>query len=412
MRRMAFVLATAAALPVHAQSDTENAVETARAGRQVDYQAVGVSMGGFRFYPLMGLGAFHTSNVFRTAANTQSDTYVLLSPGFELISDWTRHQLKLSGGADIRLYSDLTSENRTDWRARIDGRIDVTRPLRIMLSAGHDVRHEERGAPDAPGNAAEPTEVAESSARVAVDYRNGRYGLKGEAAFSHFAWGTTKLIGLPDRSNDDRDRNEVGGALTALYEFSPGYAAFVRAGALSRDYVQDFDRDGVSRDLSQVGADAGVEFEMTTLLIGELTLGYRQYTFDDDVFQDIDSVNYGAALRWYPTELTTVRLNVSRALEPSTLIGVSGVLTTTYQARLEHELLRNLIINASAAITREEFEGSVRDDDTTRVGLEARYFLNRTATLSATADYVDRTSTFPSAAYDETVFGVNAGLKF
>jgi hypothetical protein len=360
----------------------------------------------------MGLGAFHTSNVFRTAANTQSDTYFLLSPGFELISDWTRHQLKLSGGADIRLYSDLTSENRTDWRARIDGRIDVTRPLRIMLSAGHDVRHEERGAPDAPGNAAEPTEVAESSARVAVDYRNGRYGLKGEAAFSHFEWGTTKLIGLPDRSNDDRDRNEVGGALTALYEFSPGYAAFVRAGALSRDYVQDFDRDGVNRDLTQVGADAGVEFEMTTLLIGELTLGYRQYTFDDDVFQDIDSVNYGAALRWYPTELTTVRLNVSRALEPSTLIGVSGVLTTTYQARLEHELLRNLIVNASAAITREEFEGSVRDDDTTRVGVEARYFLNRAATLSATADYVDRTSTFPSAAYDETVFGVNAGLKF
>jgi len=412
MKRMAFLLATVSVLPVAAQSDTENAVEQARAERQVDYQAVGISMGGFTFYPTLGVGAWNTSNVFRTAAGAEADTYLLLTPGFEVISDWSRHQLKISGGADIRSYADLPSEDRTDWQAKIDGRIDVTRPLRVMLSAGHEVRHEERGAPDAPGNAAEPTEFAISAGEIRADYRSGRYGLKAEAVYNHFEWQPTRLNALPDRSNEDRDRDEISGAATALYEFSPGYAAFVRGSVLERDYEQDTDRDGVNRDMARVGADAGVEFELTTLLVGELTLGYRDYTFDDDVFEDISSVNYGAALRWYPTELTTLRLNISRALEPSTLIGVSGVMTTSYQARVEHELMRNVQLEASAQITREEFEGSARNDDTTRLGFEARYMMNRYATLSANADYVERTSTFPSAAYEETVFGVNAGLKF
>lgn len=412
MKRLALLVATAGILPAAAQSDTESAVEQARADRQADYQAIGISMGGFRIYPTLGVGAWTTSNAFRTAAEAEADTYLLLTPGFELISDWTRHELKLSAGADIRTYADLGSEDRTDWRVKAEGRIDITRPLRVMLAAGHEVRHEERGAPDAPGNAAEPTEFAISSGEIRVDYRSGRYGLKGEALFSHYAWQPTALNGLPDRSNADRDRDEISGALTALYEFSPGYAAFVRGGALTRDYTQALDRDLVNRDMTRVGADAGVAFELTTLLIGELTLGYRNYTFDDDAFGDISSVNYGAALRWYPTELTTLRLNVSRALEPSTLIGVSGVMTTSYQARVEHELLRNLLLEASAELTREAFEGSARDDDTTRLGFEARYMLNRTATLSAAVDYVERASNLPSAAYDETVFGVNAGLKF
>lgn len=412
MRRMALLLAAAGYLPAQAQTDTENAVEQARLDRQVDYQAVGIDLGGFRLYPSIGLGLAHTSNVFRTAENAEADTYVIVSPGFEAISEWTRHQLQLTAGADIRSYADLSSEDRTDWRVRLNARIDVTRPLRILLSAGHDVRHEERGAPDAPGNAAEPTTVAETSARLAIDYREGRYGLKAEAAFSHFEWDATKLIGLADRSNADRDRDELSGALTALYEFSPGYAAFVRAGALARNYDLDLDRDLVNRDMTRVGADAGLQFEMTTLLIGELTIGYRDYAFDDAAFPDVSSVNYGAAIRWYPTELTTLRFNVSRALEPTTLIGVSGALTTTYQARVEHELMRNLLLNATARLTREEFEGSTRDDDTTTLGLEARYLLNRYATISAGADYVERSSTVPSASYDETVFGVNAGLKF
>jgi len=130
------------------------------------------------------------------------------------------------------------------------------------------------------------------------------------------------------------------------------------------------------------------------------------------LFSDVDSFSYGGALRWYPTELTTLRFKASRALEPSTLLGVSGVMTTSYHAEVEHELLRNLILVGSAEFTREEFEGSVRDDDTTRLGLEAKYFISREATLTAGADLVERDSTLPSAAYDETLFGVTAGLKF
>ena len=411
MRRAALLLA-AGIVPAAAQTATEHAVEQGRADRQDDYKAIGVALGAFRLFPALDLGVFHTSNVFRTAGDAESDTYFTIAPAVTLISEWVRHELKLSAGAEIRSYADLSSEDRTDWRVKAEGRIDVTRPLRIMLNAGYDVRHEERGAPDAPGNAAAPTEYAVAGAGITVDYRSGRYGLRAEATYSRFDWEPTALNGLPDRSNADRNRDEISGQITALYEFSPGYAAFLRATAGSRSFDLEADRDGADRDMTRIGAEAGVAFEMTTLLIGEVYAGYREYAFDDALFSDVESFSYGGALRWYPTELTTLRFKASRALEPSTLLGVSGVMTTSYHAEVEHELLRNLILVGSAEFTREEFEGSVRDDDTTRLGLEAKYFISREAALTAGADLVERDSTLPSAAYDETLFGVTAGLKF
>lgn len=411
MRRAALLLAAGIA-PAAAQTVTENAVEQGRADRQAEYKPVGVPLGAFRLFPQLDLGVFNTSNVFRTAAGEQSDTFFAIGPAITLISEWARHELKLSAGADIRSYADLSSEDRTDWRVKAEGRIDVTRPLRVMLTAGYDVRHEERGAPDAPGNAAAPTEYAVAGAGVTVDYRSGRYGLRAEASYSAFDWEPTALNGLPDRSNEDRNRDEISGQITALYEFSPGYAAFLRATAGSRDFDLEVDRDGADRDMTRIGAEAGVAFEMTTLLIGELYAGYREYSFDDDLFTDVDSFSYGGALRWYPTELTTLRFKASRALEPSTLLGVSGVMTTNYEAKVEHELLRNLILSGSASFSREEFEGSTRDDDTTRLGFEATYFVSPEATLRADAALVERDSTVPSASYEETVFGLTAGLKF
>lgn len=370
------------------------------------YEPLGVGLGSFRAFPTLTIFGLYDDNVFNTNTNEESSFLFKFTPALAIQSDWNRHELKLTAAADIYDYTDASSENRTDFRTRLDGRIDVSRPFRVLLNAGYEIRHEDRGSPDAVGGAAEPTQYDIIPLGIKFDYLATRFGVQVEVGYSDFKWSDTKLVSLPSIDNSDRDHADLTATLKLRYEFSPGYRAFISATYLDRNYDLAFDRNGQNRDTTGAYYDAGVSFELSRLLTGEVFAGYSSFDFDDPAFESASGFDYGAALVWYPTELTTVRLDARRSFEASTLVDVGGVYTGLVQLSVDHELLRNVVIGAQLSFADEQFEGSGRNDTVYGVRLNGEYKLNRNIAIGLRYQYWDRNSDIDVDSYSSNEVGV------
>jgi hypothetical protein len=95
-------------------------------------------------------------------------------------------------------------------------------------------------------------------------------------------------------------------------------------------------------------------------------------------------------LEWLPTQLTTVTLSAVRDVQDSAVPGAPAYLSTNLRARVDHELLRNVILSGQLGWGRDEYTGISRVDERKSAGLAASYLINRTLGVSATYDYQEQ----------------------
>ena len=93
---------------------------------------LGVRAGGFLIFPKVEVGTTYDDNVFATENDEEGDFIFQVLPTVTAQSDFSRHQLRFSAGADVGRYADKTSENYIDYFVTGAGRFDVTGDLALL----------------------------------------------------------------------------------------------------------------------------------------------------------------------------------------------------------------------------------------------------------------------------------------
>jgi hypothetical protein len=368
---------------------------------------LGVRLGGFLAFPSVALGASYDSNVLRKDSDAQHDWVFEMTPAFNLRSNWVRHYLAARASATRYRYSRLSSENRTEWNASAGGRLDILTGFNLSGAGSYESTFEERTSRDQAG-AARPTPYTRSGARAALSYNPFRLGFQLGGELEHYDYGHTELVpeeGGGERNNDDRNRDVYSAYATALYEFSPGYGAFIRPSYEKRVYDLDTGR-AAGRDSDAYKIDGGVSLLLTRLISGEAYLGYINYDFEGVNFQDLSGLNYGAQIRWFPTELITVHLNASRTPNATTITGASVGDDRYVSVGADYELLRNVIVQGSVAYTDSRFSGTERRDEDFGAQLGVRYLMNRYLTANLRIARTTRSSNVADAGFVDNILFV------
>jgi len=373
-----------------------------------DYDPQGIPAGGFRLFPTLSISGIYDDNVFRTTSNAGSDYYMEVVPQIDLRSQWSRNFLGLKLAAKHDHYARFASETRTEWTAAAAGRLDILTGTALSGSAQHKATFEERNSPDQV-NAAEPTPIQETQARLAFSYNPYRIGVRLSAEYDRITFDSTKLVGGGFLDNEDRDRDEYFATLTALYEASPGYGLFLRSAYEKRVYDLQTGR-AFGRDSQGYRVDAGVDFLLSRLIRGEAYAGYLRQDVENPAFADLSGIDYGAALRWFPTELITVRLDAARTPGATTIAGASLADHKSVSLGIDYEFRRNVILQADAGYDNTNFEGAPRRDQTFSTALGVRYLLNPTLTASAKFTHESRDSTLSGFGYGDNTISLGVSV--
>ncbi|WP_184715661.1 porin [Caulobacter sp.] len=356
-----------------------------------DYEATGQKTGGFTVYPRVTVDLEHNDNIYAQATGKESDTIWRVKPELAVRSDWSRHALGFFAGGNVIRYSDNKTENAEEYTLSANGRIDIARGSNITGSVQTQQLIEPRTNPTAPTAAGKPVEYDLTQGNVALTKEFNRLRLVGRLQGKDFDYNDVpNRVGTAIIDQDFRDRKEFYYGGKAEYAVSPDTAFYVSATGNKREY----DNNAVATDRTSDGyvVGAGVNFDVSELMRGDVQVGYMKQSYDNPLFADIDGFSAEGRLEWFPTQLTTVGLNGSRSIEESTAPGSQGFISNNIGASIDHELLRNVLLSAAYTHGKDNYKGIDRDDKRDNFSATATYLLNRRVGLFLTYNYLKQES--------------------
>lgn len=379
--------------------------ETVTSRPRPELDALGIRMGSFLVFPEFDLDELYNDNIFSVESDKDDDFITVIRPGLDIRSDWNNHALNFSGQADIGRYADWDEENYEDFDVSLDGRFDITRDINIFANVAYFALHEDRGSPDDVSGSS-PTEFSIFLANAQYFHQLNRLNFTLDLTTRDFDYDDSPTAGIAI-NNDDRDRFESNISFRVGYEIVPEYEAFIRLGGNDRSYDDAPDDAGFDRDSFGYEIAAGVSVDLGGIAFGDVFVGYQRQSYGDAALKAIGSPVLGAELTWNVTRLSTLTGGIEQNIEETTQGSASGFLATRLHVTADHELLRNLILNANLAATTSDYTGIDREDRFYEAGLGAKYMLNRNLYGSVTYSYRQRESDFSTGAdsdYKQNIF--------
>lgn len=357
-----------------------------------DYEAPGIRAGGFLVYPRVELSAETNDNIYATSANTVDDTILHVRPEVAIESDWSRNLLTAYVRGSVNRYADNEDENTEEYGFGGAGRIDVSRLSNIGVGADYTSSFEPRTAPSAARNAVEPTALDTVQAYINGSRSSGYLKLSGRADWRSLDYedGRTGAGTVIDQDARDRDVVSVMGRVD--FAISPDTAFFVQATGNERTYDIASTTLVPNRDSTGSEILAGANFELSSAVRGEIAAGYIEQNFDEAAFDDVSGFGARAQLEWFPSELTTVTVAAGRTVEDTPTAGVGAFVSNSASVGVDHELLRNVILNGRLTWSRDDYEGIDREDTRVGVNVGATYLINRNLGVNATFSSLDTQS--------------------
>jgi hypothetical protein len=363
--------------PVHAAAQTQQTGSTTRQEavsvrdrNRPEYDAPGRRLGTFNLNAALALAVTSTDNLFAAPDGSPSDVDDIIyrvAPMAALSSDWSRHAFSVEAGATFRSHEDFSNEDADDHYVRAAGRFDIGENTELRGSARGAHQVTPRTDPDSPF-IGDPVEYDRVDTNVGISHRFARFRVSADASRSRYDY---------DGAQSFRDNEETSLRGRVDADISPRLGVMVQATVDERDYDEsapvDFDSEGQAY---LVGVTVN-----TDLMRGEVAIGQfeREYA---GVAEEFDGVAVSGRLEWYITQLTTVTLDARRDADDQ--IGATSgepYITQEYGLRVDHELLRNVILTGAYRLGDRDYKTIAREDEYSEWEIGADYFVNRHAAV-------------------------------
>ena len=383
-----------------------------------EYNPLGINLGGFRLYPKFISENEYNDNIFYSETFIRDDFIFHLRPSVELNSHWSRHALDLSIVSDIAYHATWETENWQDYFINLSGRLDVKRSSFATAKFYNGRLHEDRGDPDGQGGIT-PVVYFKTGGTAGYQHAFNRLKFNVSNETYHLDYENGTNIRGATIPNQLRNRLQNITTLRAGYEIYPAYEVFFSGEYNFIEYDSKFDFWGLERSSTGYQVIAGIALDFTGKLIGDAYLGYVNQNYDDARLETLSDFTGGFSLTWLPTGLTTVKASLDRTPSETTQGFASGYLNTSVLLNIDHELLRNLIINLNVGYALDQYTGSSsptgatppRVDDYYTAGISAKYLFNRNFYLKAGYTYSGRTSNINFNDYNINRVYLNIGLQ-
>ena len=339
-------------------------------------------------------GLTSTSNATGAVDNEESD--LILRYGADAFgrTDWNNHEVGFQLSAYRNDYQDFSDESYNDLTARGNGRLDISRTWAVGGAVFVNQSAEPRFDPSNTGGLVEPIEFQRLGAEVFANYQNDRVGWVTRAFVTGYDFDDATRADSTVEDQDYRDRTTYQGTSRLTYAVSPNMAVFGQGSVTERNYYRPtiVGSEPTSRDSTGYTIDGGVDFELTTLVRGEVAVGYLSENKDSATFDDVSGLSVDGRMQWFPSRLTTVGFDAGRRVVDSGILESPSALQSSFGARVDHELRRNVILSAYGDYDDYDYQEVDRADEITTFGLEGTYKMNRRVHFQAFARTSQRDS--------------------
>ena len=379
-----------------------------------EYQSDGIRMGLFSVRPSLSAGGGYISNVYGSENSAADDVYALINPSVSIEAN-----PEGQGGATVvgqidamlRRYAQQDRANESAFGGQLSG----TLPLggETSLSAGTSLRrrYERQDSGSFPAAAIAPIRYDDYTGFVRFRTGGSRIRVIAGADVSRDNFSNARLADGTSFDQSYRNRTVIRGSGRVEASFTGAAAAFVEGRYSDINYERFFLSPTVrNRDGNQKEVLAGLRIDSGKLR-GVVSAGYSRRDFDANIYRNFGGLAVNGELTYYASGITTYTLNVYRNIAESGDPSVSAQFGTGAALRVDHELLRYIILSGRAGYDSFSYRGQDRKDNVASVGGGIRYLMNRHFEISLDADYVKRTSSGAASVFAPEFNRFQGGLN-
>ena len=375
------------------------------------YEALGVREGAFMLWPKLTVSTEYNDNIFATSPDKISDGIAHITPEIDLTSTWSRHSLTAYARGTFNQYFQNSNQNTDDFAVGARGQLDIQRFTTANAGVDYARATEPRTSAASAGNAF-PIQYNETSLFLSGNKEFNRLRVSGRVDWQKFDY----LNRTGNFPQDDRNRNVTIGTVRADYAVSPDTALFVELAGNWRNYelssspiingAPEFP-NFVDRTSHGVQVLAGANFELGALVRGELAAGYLKQNYESNRFGDVSGPGARAQLQWFPSQLTTVTFTTTRTIEDAGIVGASSYTSLNSGLKVDHELLRNVILSANGSYGQDDYRGVSRHDKRYIAGVGGTYLFNRNLGVTLGYSYFKQESSGTDVSVATGNFNIN-----
>ena len=349
------------------------------------YEPVDVHVGTFTIRPLVTESLGYESNVLGLT-HPRGSTLQQADASIDAVSATSHGSVNTGVSVSDNRYLDLPSQSFTNWNARLGGAYDFGRDTASILVTHDNLSQTQRDL-DVPQLDA-PLAYVIDTVRVGYRATFNRLSFQPSVATARYSY-NSGFTGSAVYDQSYRNRVSVTPGLVTAYEFATRRSAVL----IVRNTTAFFSRATAGipkRNFSDTSVLAGIDYDLNGILRARALVGYETRSFSSTAYATIDAPVAELSLIYNPTPLTTVTGTITRQVQDSAAETTAGITTLTGTLRVDHELRRNILLTATAAISRDEY--TVGGNQTLySSNLGATYVLNRYAGVGATYDFSTRT---------------------
>jgi len=391
---------------------------TPQRGLDPEYMAKGIPLGVFRLFPDLETSVAYDDNVFRQPNHTKGDFFFTEIP--TLILDYETNEAHVDFYADgtFDQYTRLTTVNTKQYDFGTKGTYAITRAASLSGNISYSQLAEALSSSDTVNTQSQPNLYTLFDVSGEFSYKPNRLGFDIGGAHDTYHFFNTPEFGGGTLYNQDRNNTIDKGFGQVSYDLSPGYSTYVRATYNNDSFEQKVDRSGYDRSSHGYQVDGGVNLLLGNLVQGTVYLGYVDQIYSHNQIPpatslpDIDGLDFGANLTWYPTELLTVQLTASRQIVNTTFAGASGGDDRNVNLSATWELTRQVLLNASFGYDDTSFKGTGIEETTPTFGVGMKYIISHYVEAQLSYQYATRDAgVFSGLNYNDNLVSLGLNLQ-
>ncbi|MDR3508844.1 MAG: outer membrane beta-barrel protein [Caulobacteraceae bacterium] len=366
-----------------------------------EYAPLNIRWESLVIQPELDVSLEGSDNIYATETNTKSDFDLKIKPQVTLTSDWSRNEFGAYVRGSYDNYFTYTSENAPQAGVGAHFRLDTLPNSSVTLTGEYSNNVESRESTNYAQNLAKPlrNESFQAALNSVTEINRFRYSLSAGGEVLTYQSGKLKSGGSFDVSGYNRSWATVDGEVE--YAINPGTAVYSYIGLNERAY--DHNDPGQSRNSKGFDVALGTNFDITRLVRGDVRIGYLEQYYVAKV-PAVGGLSLRATVEYFPTQLTTIKLQAVRAVQDTDQPDASSYVTEYISGRIDHELFRNIILSASIEGGQDTYNGICgtpgctygRHDDRWDTTFGVNYLMNRRVGLNLAFTHENLTSSGPN----------------
>ena len=351
------------------------------------YAERGTRIGDFIVHADLDQSVGYNSNVLGQS-DGQGSPVIATTPTVSVNSDWGRDALGANLSLSNHAYPAAANQNSTDWTAAVGSGYTIGRH-ELTLSYAHLQLHESPTSIGAPPTTT-PVAFTVDDFRTSYRFDLGRLEVTPNVEALLWRYGDATIAGVPT-SEAFRNVDQVRGGLGFRYSPAGQTALVMTVQVIQSDFVDQIPGTA-SQSSTSFLAMGGIDYQYDGVWRYQVLAGAEVRRFNSDQFKTQVAPIARAAMIWTPTGLTTVTATLLRTIEDPVEVGKSGFTYTTATLRVDHEYLRNVLLNAQTGVERIAYPQNGGTQTGVFAGAGVTWLLNRHMSLSAQYTYTTESS--------------------